>query len=146
VLPSQHEHQMVEIVFGKYRYGPLGRETSIKQGLSDAFHCREHLRVSKPPPFAAWFSLSRTDPFRKLLGPMGEAIGKNLRIRAKRFIRSHTQCSVGQLFNRRSGRPEAHLADASAFSSVLHAQGILSVSQIHRFHDISRNGFANPRV
>ena len=81
VLSSQHEHQMLEIVLGENCYGALGREASVQQGLSHAFHCREHLCIGKSSPFPAHIPLSGANSFRKRLRPMDQTIRKNFRIR-----------------------------------------------------------------
>lgn len=45
MLSGQHQEQMLEIVLRKDYGGPVGRETTIEQGLADASRRGQNLRV-----------------------------------------------------------------------------------------------------
>ena len=109
VLPSEHQQQMIEVIFRKYCHGPLGAQPTIDQRLRDTPHRRKNPRVGKRSPPSIRFALRRANPIRRDFRPFSNAIGENFRIRAKRLIGAHQQRAVWKALDGSAGSAKPHM-------------------------------------
>ena len=108
VLGSQHQQQVLEIVFGKNRNGPFRVKPAKQKSLAQAAHRVERLTVAECAPVAIRAALSRERPLRSNLRPVRQPIGQDFRIRAKGLIRLNQKLATIKLPQRSAGAAQPH--------------------------------------
>ena len=92
---AEAEQQLFEVVVGKNRDRPLGRELHVDQRLGDTAGAVQGLRVADAAPIAALVAFGR----KRVLGghgsPVHQPVGQALRVRLQCFGGRDERAAVG---------------------------------------------------